>query len=90
MSIASAIVLYLVIFCVVFFAALPIRIQTQGEAGDVVPGTHSSSPQKHHLKRKMWIVAGITFVLWVITTGIIITELVTIEDIDFFNRMAGT
>jgi len=90
MSIASALVLFLVIWCVVFFIALPMRIQTQGEAGDVVPGTHSSSPQNHHLKKKAWIVTAITSVIWVIVAGIIITGVITVEDIDMFGRMSGS
>lgn len=87
MNIVSGLVLYLVIWVVCFMAALPIRIQTQGEAGDVVPGTPSGSPEQHHLKKKAWIVTAIAAVIWGIVATIIITEVITIRDIDVFNRM---
>jgi len=73
MGIASGIVLFLVIWSMTFLTIIPIRIQTQGEAGDVVPGTHDGSPQKHHLKKKAWLTTAIAAVLWVIIAGVIFT-----------------
>ena len=90
MGIASGIVLYLVIWFMSFLVALPIRIQTQGEAGEVVPGTHAGSPQQHHLRKKFWITTGVSAVLWVIIAGIIISGAVTVRDIDMFGRMGGS
>ncbi len=87
MAISSGIVLYLVIWFMTFMTVIPIRIQTQGEAGDVVPGTHAGSPEQHHLKKKAWITTGIAIVLWIIIAGIIISDVITVRDIDFFNRM---
>ncbi|SLN68609.1 hypothetical protein ROA7450_03682 [Roseovarius albus] len=87
MGVASGIVLYLVIWFMTFLTVIPIRIQTQGEAGDVIPGTHAGSPEKHHLKKKAWITTGIATVLWVIVAGIIISGVISVRDIDMFNRM---
>lgn len=87
MGVASGIVLYMVIWFMTFLTVIPIRIQTQGEAGDVVPGTHAGSPEKHHLKKKAWITTGIATVLWAIVAGIIISGVISIRDIDMFNRM---
>jgi predicted secreted protein len=87
MSIASAIVLFMVIWFMTFLVVLPLRIQTQGESGDIVPGTHSGSPQRHHLRKKAWIVTAVAAVLWGITGGTILSGLVTVEDIDLFDRM---
>lgn len=87
MGIASGIVLYLVIWFMTFLTVLPIRIQTQGEAGTTVPGTHHGSPEKHHLKKKMWITTGVAAVLWAIIATIIISGAITVRDIDMFNRM---
>lgn len=87
MSIASAIVLFIVIWFMTFLTVLPIRIQTQDEAGKVVPGTHSGSPERHHIKRKMLIVTGLAAVLWGIVFAIIVTGTVTVRDIDMFDRM---
>ena len=43
MSITSAIVLYAVIWFMVFLIVIPIRLQTQGDVGRIVPGTHAGS-----------------------------------------------
>ncbi|MEO3416580.1 DUF1467 family protein [Roseovarius sp. CAU 1744] len=87
MGVASGIVLYMVFWFMTFLVALPIRIQTQGEAGKVVPGTHDGSPQKHHLKKKAVITTIVAAVLWAIAAYIIITGTITVRDIDMFNRM---
>ena len=87
MGITSALVLYAVIWFMTFLIVIPIRIQTQGDLGEVVPGTHAGSPEHHHLKKKAWITTGIAFVLWAIIAGIIVTGTVTVRDIDWFDRM---
>ncbi|MEQ8900307.1 MAG: DUF1467 family protein [Roseovarius sp.] len=87
MGITSALVLLAVIWFMTFFIVLPIRIQTQGDVGKIVPGTHAGSPEHHHLKKKAWITTGIAFVLWIIIGGTIISGVITLEDIDMFNRI---
>ncbi|KNX40937.1 hypothetical protein ROTO_24750 [Roseovarius tolerans] len=87
MGITSALVLLAVIWFMTFFIVLPIRIQTQGDLGKVVPGTHAGSPEHHHLKKKAWITTGIAVVLWIIIGGTIISGVITLEDIDMFNRL---
>ena len=89
MGIASGIVLYLVFWFMTFLVALPIRIQTQGEAGEIVPGTHDGSPQQHHLKKKALITTIVAGVLWAIAAYIIVTGTITVRDIDIFNRMGS-
>ena len=87
MGITSALVLLAVIWFTTFFIVLPIRIQTQGDVGKIVPGTHAGSPEHHHLKKKAWITTGIAFVLWIIIGGTILSGVITLEDIDMFNRI---
>lgn len=87
MSITSAIVLYAVIWFMVFLVVIPIRLKTQGDLGDVVPGTHAGAPEIHQLKKKAWITTGISALLWAVIAGTIISGVITIRDIDFFNRM---
>lgn len=85
----SGLVLYLVVWFMTFFCVLPIRIQTQGEAGTTVDGTHPGSPEKHHLKKKAWITTGVAFVIWAILAYIILTGTITVRDIDMFGTMDG-
>lgn len=87
MSIVSAIVLYAVIWFMTFLVVLPIRVTTQGEAGDIVPGTHAGAPEEHHLVKKAWITSGVAMVLWIIIGGIILSGWISVRDIDWFNRM---
>ena len=51
MSIMSAIVLYAMLWFLTLFIVLPLRTRTQGEAGDVVPGTHSSAPENAQMAK---------------------------------------
>jgi len=88
MSITSALVLFAVIWFMVFFIAIPIRLETQGDVGKVVSGTHASAPENHHLKKKAIITTIVALVLWAIIAGIILSGLITVRDLDWFNRMA--
>ena len=90
MAITSAIVLYAIIWFMTFLIVIPFRLQTQGDVGEVVEGTHAGAPQVHNLKRKAWLTTGIAVVLWVIIASIILFEVVTVRDIDswMFQRMA--
>ena len=87
MSIISAIVLLAVIWFMVFFIALPIRLKTQADVGEVVPGTHAGAPTDHHLQKKAWITSFVAFLLWVVIAGVIISGKLTVRDLDMFNRM---
>ncbi len=90
MGITSAFVLFAVIWFMVFLVAIPIRLQTQGDVGEVVPGTHASSPEVHNLKKKAWITTGVSVVLWIIIAGIILSGWITIDDLDIFGRGSGS
>lgn len=87
MGITSAIVMLAVIWFMVLFIVLPFRITTQGEAGEVVPGTPSSAPDVSHLKAKFKLVTVISAVIWVITFTIIMSGVITVADMDVFNQL---
>ncbi len=84
----SAIVLFAVIWFMVFFVVLPLRLETQGEAGEVVPGTHASAPADANLKRKAKVTTLWAVGLWVVIAGTILSGAITIRDIDWFDRMS--
>ena len=87
MSITSAIVLYAVLWFLTFLIVIPIRLQTQGDVGEVVEGTHAGAPEHHYLRTKAWITTGVAGVLWAIIAGVILSGMITVRDIDFFDRM---
>ncbi|MCB1341266.1 MAG: DUF1467 family protein [Pseudooceanicola sp.] len=80
----SAIVLYVVIWFLCFFVALPVRTKTQGDVGRVEPGTHAGAPEVHHLKRKALIVSLVALVIWAAVAGTILSGWITMDDIDVF------
>ncbi len=88
MGITSALVLFAVIWFLVLFVVLPLRLTTQGDAGKVTPGTQAGAPAAIDMKRKFRIVTAIAFVLWVVIAGTIVSGVITVRDIDMFNRMA--
>lgn len=88
MSIVSAIVLFAVIWFLTLFCVLPLRMETQGDTGDIVPGTHASAPANLNMKRKALITTLIAAVLWIAIAGTILFSGITVRDLDWFNRMS--
>ncbi|CUH99864.1 DUF1467 family protein [Leisingera aquaemixtae] len=87
MGVTSAIVLYAVIWFLTFLVIIPIRLQTQGDRGNVVPGTHAGAPEKHFLKQKAWITTGIAALIWAIVAGIILSGAISVRDFDWMGMM---
>ena len=87
MSITSAIVLYAVLWFMTFFIALPIRLKTQGDMGEIVPGTHAGAPEHHYLKKKAVITTVVAAALWVLVAWVISSGLITLRDIDWMHRL---
>ena len=90
MGVVSGLVLYAVIWAMTFFIALPIRVQTQGDLNDIVPGTHAGAPEHHHLKTKAWWTTFVAIILWCIIAGIILSEWISVDDIEQFLHPAAT
>ena len=86
MAITSALVLLAVIWFMVLFVVLPLRLKTQGEDGKVVPGTHSSAPANAQLGRRVLIVTAISVPLWIVACALILSGWITVADFDLFSR----
>ena len=84
----SAIVLFAVIWAMVFFIVLPLRMQSQGDVGDIVPGTHASAPADAQIGRKAKITTYWALPIWLVIAGIILSGAITVRDIDWFDRMS--
>ncbi|MBR2656597.1 MAG: DUF1467 family protein [Loktanella sp.] len=88
MGITSGIVLFMVIWSMVFFIVLPLRMVSQGDTGEIVPGTHSSAPADAQVGRKAKITTMWAVPIWCVIAGVILSGAITVRDIDMFNRMA--
>ena len=86
MNMFTGAMLYAIIWFMTLFIILPIRITSQGDAGEVIPGTHASAPEKPQLKRRILATTTVAAVIWGIAAWIIIAGVLTIDDIDLFNR----
>ena len=84
----SGLVLLAVIWTVVFFIVLPLRLETQCEAGEIVPGTHASSPANFSFKRKARLTTMWAVPIWIVIAGTILSGAISIRDIDWFERMS--
>ena len=87
MGIVSGLVLYACIWFLVLFIVLPLRLETQGDRGEVTPGTQKGAPVDPQMKRRALIVTGVAAVIWVIIAGIILSGVIEVRDFDWFNRM---
>jgi predicted secreted protein len=87
MTITAALVLFAVTWFMVFFIILPLRVVSQDEAGDVVPGTPRSAPSDYNVARKARITTVVAVVIWGLLVWIITSGLISVRDFDWFNRM---
>ena len=87
MSIVGAIVLFPVLWFLTMFVVLPVRLRTQGDVGEIVPGTQAGAPHNFRVGRTMLIVTGITAVVWAAIIAFIVVSGITVRDIDIFHRM---
>ncbi len=83
MTISASIVLYAVVWFMTLFVVLPLRLKSQEEAGDVVPGTPSSAPADPQIKKRMKIVTLVGTVVWIVICTLIITDILSMENLGF-------
>lgn len=86
MGITSGLVLFAVIWAMTFLVVLPIRVQTQGDLKNIVPGTHAGAPEHHHLKKKAIWTTIIAAILWSITATIILSGWISVDDVETWFR----
>jgi predicted secreted protein len=87
MSISAAFVLFAVCWFMTFFVVLPLRLTTQGDAGQVVPGTPAGAPLGFVVRRKARITTMVATVIWLVLSAIILSGWITVRDFDVMGRM---
>ena len=87
MNIVSGLVLFSIVWFMVFFVVLPLRLKTQGEVGDVVPGTHESAPVDPQIGRKMRLTTWWAIGVWAVLAAVILSGAITVRDIDVLGHL---
>ncbi|MDZ7884422.1 MAG: DUF1467 family protein [Mycobacterium sp.] len=87
MTITAAVVLFAVVWFMVFFIVLPLRLTTQGDAGSAVPGTPLSAPRDEMVGRKAKVTTLFAILVWGLLAGIITSGLISVRDFDWMGRM---
>ncbi len=81
MAPTSAIVLYAVVWFMVMFIVLPIRRRTQGDVGEIVPGTQPGAPVNFNVRKTMALVSVIALVVWAVIVAIILSGVIRISEL---------
>lgn len=88
MGVVSGLVLFAVVWFLVLFVVLPIRLETQGDVGERVEGTHAGSPSSGFSMKKRFRLTTLWAVpIWALIAGVIIFGDISVRDIDLFGRM---
>lgn len=66
MPLFSMFAIYFIVWWITLFACLPIGLRTQGEAGDVVPGTVESAPHRFRAGRVVLLTTVVSAVICMI------------------------
>ena len=87
MTITAAIVLFAVIWFMVLFVTLPVRLRTQADAGEIVPGTPASAPADFKAGRTAKIVSIWAVAIWVVLGSVIQWGPYSITDLNGLNKL---
>jgi predicted secreted protein len=72
MSITFGVATYFVIWWTVLFAVLPFGVRTQGEAGEIVPGTPESAPVAPRLLRTFAITTVVAAAVFAVVYTVVV------------------
>ena len=83
MSITGGAVLLIVIWFMTLFIVLQATARTQGDEGEVVPGTHEGAPANFRVGRTMLITSAIALPLWGAAVATIVSGVISVESLDW-------
>lgn len=78
MSVTLALAIYFVIWWIVLFTVLPFGVRTQGEDGDVVPGTPASAPVAPGILRTFAVTTLVAGVVFAVAYAVIVYDIMSI------------
>jgi predicted secreted protein len=78
---ATIAAIYFIIWWMVLFAVLPWGVRSQGESGEVAPGTDPGAPTVPALGRKIVWTTLVSTALFGVLYFVYVTRLVTLDDL---------
>lgn len=85
MSITGAAILLVTIWFLTLFIVLQITTRTQGDVGEVVPGTHEGAPHNFRLGRTLGLTSLFAVPIWGLVVVIVLSGWITVEDLDWMH-----
>ena len=83
MNIVGSVAIYFVCWWMTLLAVLPIGVRTQGEEGEVVPGTVASAPVLPRIGRKLLLTTILAFIPWSIGFAILEYDILSFSDFTY-------
>ncbi len=83
MNIVGSVAIYFVCWWITLLAVLPIGVRTQGEEGEVVPGTVASAPAIPRIGRKLVLTTILAFLPWGIGFAIMELDVLSFSDFSY-------
>ena len=87
MSIGSGIAIYFLIWWVTLFTVLPLKIKSQHEGGDVVPGSESGAPINPNLKFKLILNTGLSFLIFGVVYYLMVYKPIPLSSVPYFGSL---
>jgi predicted secreted protein len=78
---ATIAAIYFIVWWVVLFAVLPWGVRSQGEGGDVAPGTDPGAPSLPALGRKVLWTTLVSAAIFAVLYWVYTSRLVTLDDL---------
>jgi len=86
MALTSMFVVFAVVWFLTLFVVLPLGNQSQGDVGEVEPGTPASAPAEFVMRRKFAITTIAAICIAVPLICIIHFQIITVDMIDLYKR----
>lgn len=84
MSVAFSFAIFFMLWWIILFAILPFGMRrTQDEAGDVIPGSEASAPERPHFLKVIILTTVVTTIVFSAYLGLRASG-VSLDDIPFF------
>lgn len=89
MNIASGLAIYFICWWITLLSVLPIGVRTQGEAGEVVPGSAESAPVNPYIRRKLILTSILSFLPWGIIIAVMEYNIFSFDDFSFIPNFSN-